>query len=75
MSIPGLSFDRSWKQRVEADFDDLVAPFISRIDPITSKLAAGRPQDLIDAALLSQVEPYLPKRTQRKRSKKKKQTE
>ncbi len=61
MSITGLSFDQSWKQRVEADFDDLVVPFISRQDLITSKLAAGRPQDLIDVALLSQVEPFLPK--------------
>ena len=61
MSITGLSFDQSWKQRVEADFDDLVVPFISRQDLITSKSAAGRPQDLIDVALLSQVEPFLPK--------------
>ena len=75
MSMTGLSFAESWKQRVEADFDDLIVPFISREDLITSKLAAGRPQDLIDAALLSQVEPYLPKRGQQKGTKKKKRTE
>lgn len=71
MSITGLSFDQSWKQRIEANFDDLIVPFISREDLIISKLAAGRPQDLIDAALLSQVEPYLPKRDQQKKTKKK----
>lgn len=75
MSLPGLSFDQSWEQRVEANFDEIIVPFISREDLITSKLAVGRPQDLIDVALLSQVEPYLPKRPQPKRTRKKKQAE
>ncbi len=31
-------------------------PFISRRDLITAKLASGRPQDLIDAELLAQID-------------------
>jgi hypothetical protein len=54
MGIPGLSFDQAWQQRVEVDFDGLFVKFISREDLIASKKASGRPQDLIDADLLSQ---------------------
>jgi hypothetical protein len=39
---------------VEIDFDGLKVIFISKQDLIDSKRAAGRPQDLIDADLLSQ---------------------
>ncbi|MFO7536595.1 MAG: hypothetical protein R6X32_00885 [Chloroflexota bacterium] len=39
-----------------ADMTDLPVFFISRQDLITAKQASGRPQDLIDADLLSQVE-------------------
>ncbi|HSQ17416.1 MAG TPA: hypothetical protein VLM83_06945 [Anaerolineales bacterium] len=51
--IPGLEFDSAWQHRVEVDFDDLVVRFVSRQDLIQSKRASGRPQDLIDADLLS----------------------
>lgn len=54
MSIPGLVFDEVWACRVEADFDGIPVLFISRADLIASKLAAGRPQDLIDADSLNQ---------------------
>lgn len=54
MGIPGLKFKEAWEQRVEVDFDDLSVFFIARQDLITSKRASGRPQDLIDADLLSQ---------------------
>ena len=53
MGIPGLTFDNAWQHRVEVDFDGLLVKFISREDLITSKKASGRPQDLIDADLLS----------------------
>jgi len=53
MGIPGLEFDSAWQHRVEVDFDDLVVRFVSREDLIQSKRASGRPQDLIDADLLS----------------------
>lgn len=54
MSIPGLAFDAAWRNRVESDFDGIPVLFISRADLIASKLAAGRPQDLIDADSLNQ---------------------
>jgi len=53
MGIPGVHFDNCWERRVEVDFDGLKVLFISREDLIVSKRAAGRPQDLIDADLLS----------------------
>jgi predicted nucleotidyltransferase len=53
MGIPGLHFDGAWARRVDSDFDGLVVSFISREDLITVKHASGRPQDLIDADLLS----------------------
>jgi len=56
--IAGIDFDRAWKNRVEAVIDrlsGLTASFISRADLIAAKLAAGRPQDLADAAALRQA--------------------
>ncbi|MBV6400190.1 MAG: hypothetical protein CNIPEHKO_00473 [Anaerolineales bacterium] len=54
MGIPGINFDDCWDRRVEVDFEGLNVIFISKQDLIHSKRAAGRPQDLIDADLLSQ---------------------
>ena len=54
MGIPGIKFDQCWNRRVEVDFDGLKVIFISKEDLIASKRAVGRPQDLIDADLLSQ---------------------
>ena len=54
MGIPGIQFAEAWKSRVEIQFDDIPVLFISREDLIRAKRAAGRPQDLIDADLLSQ---------------------
>ena len=53
MGIPGLQFEDAWNGRQEVDFDGLAVSFISRRDLIISKIASGRPQDLIDAELLS----------------------
>jgi hypothetical protein len=53
MGIPGIRFEECWSRRVEVDFDSLKVIFISKKDLIASKRAAGRPQDLIDADLLS----------------------
>lgn len=53
MSIPGLIFDKAWERHVTSDFDGIPVLFISREDLIASKLAAGRPQDLIGAEWLS----------------------
>ena len=54
MGIPGIQFEECWNRRMEVDFEGLKVIFISKQDLITSKRAAGRPQDLIDADLLSQ---------------------
>lgn len=56
MGIPGVEFAQAWERKLEVAFDDIPVLFISRQDLISAKLASGRPQDLIDAALLSQVE-------------------
>lgn len=56
MGIPGVEFKECWKRRVEADFDGLKVYFISKADLILAKRASGRPQDLIDADLLSNTE-------------------
>jgi hypothetical protein len=53
MGIPGIQFEECWKRRVQVDFEGLKVIFISKEDLIVSKRAAGRPQDLIDADLLS----------------------
>jgi hypothetical protein len=53
MGIPGVKFEYAWQRRVEVDFDGLVVKFISREDLITAKKASDRPQDRIDADLLS----------------------
>lgn len=54
MGIPGVRFEECWDRRVEIDFDGLPVVFISKADLIVAKRAAGRPQDLLDADLLSQ---------------------
>ena len=56
MGIPGGDFEQAWQKRNEVDFDGLIVPFISKQDLINAKRASGRPQDLIDADLLSQTE-------------------
>ena len=56
MGIPGVVFDAAWSRRTEVDFDGLLVPFIARQDLIAAKRAAGRPQDLLDVALLTSPE-------------------
>ena len=54
-SIKGVDFDQAWERRVEFPVDSgLNALFISREDLLAAKLAAGRPQDLADAAALGE---------------------
>ncbi len=55
MGVPGGDFEKAWQNRNEVDFNGLVVFFISKKDLITVKRASGRPQDLIDADLLTQV--------------------
>lgn len=56
MGIPDLAFEDAWRRRDDVDFDDVRVSFISREDLIVSKRASGRPQDLVDAELLSEVD-------------------
>jgi hypothetical protein len=53
MSVKGLDFAGAWRRRVEGDFDGEKVLFVSKVDLITAKLAAGRPRDLVDAKLLT----------------------
>ena len=53
--IDGAEFDEAWERRVESVIDPqsgLKANFISGADLMTTKLAAGRPQDIADVAAL-----------------------
>lgn len=51
-----MKFEECWKRRFDVDFDGLKVSFISKQDLITAKRASGRPQDLIDADLLSDTD-------------------
>jgi hypothetical protein len=57
--IPGIDFDAAWERRVEHVIDaasGLKANFISADDDlIAAKLAAGRPQDIADAAAIQKA--------------------
>ena len=55
MGIPGIEFNSAWENRVETFFDDIRVIFISKEDLIIAKTASGRPQDLLDAQILSQA--------------------
>ena len=57
-AIPGVDFESAWDRRAEIEIDPesgLRASVISRSDLIAAKLAAGRPQDLVDVAALRQT--------------------
>jgi hypothetical protein len=56
MGIPGGDIEKAWQNRNEVDFDGLLVTFISKQDLIATKKASGRPQDLIDAELISQAD-------------------
>ncbi len=54
-SIDGVDFDAAWQDRVAVDVDGLKVQTLSRQHLITNKRSAGRPQDLADAARLSEM--------------------
>lgn len=51
-SVSGVNFREAWANRQMAPLDGLMVPVISRVQLLANKLAAGRPQDLVDAAWL-----------------------
>ena len=56
MSIPGVEFERAWKNRVIVKLEGFDISFISRSDLIAAKTASGRPQDNIDVEKLKEAE-------------------
>ena len=52
MSLGDLPFTGAYDRRIIIEVDGLMIPILSKDDLIASKLAAGRPQDLIDVDLL-----------------------
>jgi hypothetical protein len=58
-AIQGVDFEGAWQRRTEIEIDPesgLIASVICRSDLIAAKLAAARPQDMIDVAALRQTE-------------------
>lgn len=53
--ISGADFDAVWQRRFSLDVGGLRLPFIGRDDFVANKQASGRPKDLADIALLSEI--------------------
>ncbi len=53
--IPGLEFESAWARRKTIHLDGLELSLPDIRDLLSSKLAAGRPQDLVDASKLQRV--------------------
>ena len=51
----GVDFAEAWPRRTNVELWGLTVPVIGRADLITSKRAAGRPQDLADIAELEKA--------------------
>ena len=68
-AIDGVTFAAAWKRRVEGRFGATRALFISFDDLLAAKRAAGRPQDLVDVATLTQVRERAARSTRRRRAK------
>ena len=60
-SVPGLSFEAAWNNRVIVDFGGESAPVLCREDVLKSKIAAGRRRDRRDVKKPAQPMPPLPK--------------
>ena len=53
VQVPGIDFAAAYQRRDTVMIDSIPVPFISLNDLISTKLAAGRPQDLVDAGALA----------------------
>ncbi len=51
-AIDGITFDEAYPNRIVVDVEGVNVPVIHRKDLLRNKKAAGRPQDLADAAWL-----------------------
>lgn len=54
-SISGVDFEEAWAGRRRARFGGLVVPFLGPRELVKNKVAAGRPKDLADIALLEEI--------------------
>jgi hypothetical protein len=54
-SITGVDFEYAWAGRRRARFGGLVVPFLGPRELVKNKVAAGRPKDLADIALLEEI--------------------
>ena len=51
-AIDGVAFPEAWPDRAETTYGDQTVPVIGRRHLIQNKRASGRPQDLLDLAVL-----------------------
>ncbi|HUJ11277.1 MAG TPA: hypothetical protein VL171_14765 [Verrucomicrobiae bacterium] len=49
MGTPGVEFDVAWANRAQSTYGDIPIGIIGRAELLKTKLATGRPQDLLDA--------------------------
>ncbi|MBU4404895.1 MAG: hypothetical protein L6428_16515 [Candidatus Aminicenantes bacterium] len=54
-SIEGVDFSEDWKNKVKADYGNILAFFISLDDLIRNKRACGRERDILDAKYLEKI--------------------
>lgn len=55
--IDGVSFDQAWQGREQVDFHGITLYVIGRAELLANKRASGRKKDLVDVALLEELEP------------------
>lgn len=55
-TVDGVQFGEAWSERVDVEVDGLRVPVIGRRQLIANKRTVGRPQDLVDAALLEALD-------------------
>ncbi len=58
VQVPGINFDEAFNRCEFLRIDELEIPVVSCDDLIQSKLAAGRPQDLVDAGSLTKAKSH-----------------
>lgn len=51
-SPTGVDFETCWSDRLEVDMDGVLVPFIGLEGLKANKRASGRPQDIVDVAIL-----------------------
>ena len=61
MGVGGLDFGSAWENRVESTYGGEAIRFIGLDDLIRAKEIAGRPQDMLDLALLREARARRPK--------------